>query len=59
MDPLACLERLQRSIADKDYSDAVAALNEYYQWRLKGGFQPLNGDAVANTLAYCLADALG
>lgn len=59
MDPQACLTRLCDSILNRDWSDAVAALNEYYQWRVKGGFQPAGGDAAADSYASILADKLG
>lgn len=58
MDPLACLKRLQHAIDSAQYAEAVAALNDYYQWRVRGGFEPPSGDTLANTLANRLADSL-
>jgi hypothetical protein len=67
MDPLATLRRLRDSIDARDYTDAVGALNEYYQWRLKGGFEPTvtwetrhntKGDRYADALAIRLQDLM-
>lgn len=66
MDPLACLLRLDQAITDKDLSDAKQALDDYRQWRAKGGFEPEHcepqncapgrGDAVMQLLAEKLAE---
>ncbi len=40
MDPLAALRRMLNSINNGDYSDALQAMNDYYQWRVKRGFEP-------------------
>ncbi len=58
MDPNATLKRLAAAIDSRDFADAVSALNDYYQWRVKGGFEPGTGDARADLLANRLADAL-
>ena len=58
MDPKACLNQIGIDIDLYNYSEAVAGLNNYYRWRLKGGFEPLNGDNVADMLANRLADLL-
>lgn len=66
MDPLACLRRIAAAIQSKDYCEAVAALNDYYRWRLRGGYEPSvdvdgskqAGDAYADSMANTFADAL-
>lgn len=58
MDPEATLKLCERAIAACDYATAVEALNNYYQWRLKGGAGPFQGDARADNLANHLADRL-
>lgn len=58
MDPQATLKRLADAIAAQHWSDAVLAVNDYWLWRIKGGFQPSGGDARAELLASRLADAL-
>lgn len=58
MDPQATLKRLQAAIETRDYAEAVAALNDYYQWRVKGGAATVGADAQADYLANRLADAL-
>lgn len=58
MDPQATLALLVRAIDLREYAETVVALNDYYQWRAKGGAQPLNGDAIADRCANQLADLL-
>lgn len=58
MDPQATINNLRAAIACGDYSEAVAALANYYEWRLAGGFEPLNGDRHVSVLASNLSDAL-
>lgn len=58
MDPLATLKRLKAAIDERNYAEAVAALNDYYQWRVKGGYEPLMGDMEADRMANILADML-
>lgn len=70
MDPEACVARLDGAITDQEWPEAVQALDAYYQWRLKGGFEPEvrgirnsngvqgRGDTVVSHLAAALADAL-
>ena len=65
MDPNAALRRLRDAIDAQDWTDAVGALNDYYQWRLKGGFHGLSidrleetGDQCADRLANELQDRL-
>lgn len=40
MDPTATLLALRAAITELDLSAAVHALNDYYRWRLQGGFEP-------------------
>lgn len=65
MDPQACLDRLASAVADLSYGEAVSALNDYYRWRVRGGFEPqwvgtrgVAGDIVADELANKLANAV-
>ncbi len=58
MDPTTTLSRLSDCIATQDFSGAVDALQDYYSWRLSGGFEPAGGDARAAILAARLAEAL-
>jgi len=62
MDPLATLLRLQISTDANDWVAAIGALNDYYQWRLKGGFEPrwatFRGDTYADTWANKLMDRM-
>lgn len=58
MDPKACLERLADAIDGADWSEAVAALNDYYRWRVSGGFEPAGGDVLADREANRLADQI-
>jgi hypothetical protein len=62
MDPEACLLRLTIAIDTGNFAEAVAALNDYYQWRVKGGFEPkvreVRGDVFADNMANKLADKL-
>jgi hypothetical protein len=58
MDPEATLQTLSHAVKARKYGEAVTALNNYYRWRILGGFQPMNGDTRADGLANELADAL-
>lgn len=58
MDPAATLERLRKAVMNGDHAEAVAALNDYYRWRVKGGAEPPQGDMRADGLANQLADLL-
>lgn len=58
MDPVATLALLKRAVDMGDYAEAVDALTDYYQWRVKGGAEPPSGDSVADMLANRLADKL-
>jgi len=64
MDPLQTLLDWAEALGYPDFSKAAALLNCYYQWRLKGGFEPRTltdklGDVVANDLGNQLAGARG
>lgn len=58
MDPQATLVVLEFCVNTGEWAAAVEALNRYYQWRVKGGFEPPGGDARADKLANRLADRL-
>jgi len=62
MDPESTLCELEDCIDDNDFPGAVQRLAAYYQWRLSGGFEPIEGsrrgDMVAERLAAKLADKL-
>jgi hypothetical protein len=66
MDPIKCLENVAACLTFEalDLSGAVVGLNEYYQWRVKGGLKPhligrgLSGDEFADQLATKLAEML-
>lgn len=67
MNPTAVLERLLKAVDEDNYHDAVDALNTYYQWRLKGGYEPklpflakgrMDGDEFANQAGQQLATNL-
>lgn len=55
MDPKACLLRLQQALSDHNHVEAVAALNDYYQWRVRGGFEPA-ADAALDARGDLFAD---
>jgi hypothetical protein len=59
MDPKAVLARLERAIREADAGTGIAALNDYYQWRLKGGAAMIpQGDTLFDTRANQLIDAI-
>ena len=63
MDPLATLLRLQMAVDAKGWVDAIGALNDYYQWRVKGGAEPrwgstFKGDTYADKWANKLMDRM-
>jgi hypothetical protein len=62
MDPVATLQMLDDSVDSGLWHQAVEALDAYYQWRLKGGFEPVmdgtRGDLFASNRADELAEQL-
>lgn len=65
MDPETCLNRIAADIATEEFASAVEGLNNYYRYRLAGGFEPefdtplrLSGDVYADQLATQLVDQL-
>lgn len=62
MDPQATLKLALDSILYGNVDDAHEALQNYWQWRQKGGFEPdvsleLKGDALAEALQRCMHGA--
>jgi len=57
LDPAACLQRATDALIDRDLAEADLALQDYFTWRRRGGFQPPNGDARAAEIEKCLAEA--
>jgi hypothetical protein len=55
MDPQATINEIENAIRNADIGRAVELVGVYYQWRLKGGFEPRNGDARVATLVARLA----
>lgn len=58
MDPEATLQALERAIQSAQFGVAVEALNNYYRWRVGGGFMPSKGDERADGLSNLLCDAM-
>lgn len=58
MDPFACLDSAQLAFDDDDYTQALGLLADYFEWRLKGGFQPDGGDEKALKLQRLTCDTL-
>lgn len=57
MDPQACLDRAALAISTGDMGEAQEALQDYRNWRERGGFEPeycgtrgLSGDVYAREL---------
>lgn len=50
MDPQACLDRAWCAILIGDLDEARDALDDYYNWRRMGGFEPPSGDALARQI---------
>lgn len=50
MDPEATLKRVVELLRDGDPKGAAEALDDYFRWREKGGFQPKRGDVRAARL---------
>jgi len=58
MDPNATLEAIASAISNKEHGNAVTLLDVYWQWRIRGGFEPSGGDKSAGSLSHSLADRL-
>lgn len=55
MDPKACLELLEQALNAQELDEARCFLEAYQGWRARGGFEPTDGDRLANRCAYRLA----
>lgn len=58
MDPKACLERALEHVQDEEYSEALYALGDYFDWRLGGGCEPRGGDKRAMAMQRKIAEVL-
>jgi len=59
MDPLACLKSALEALHNGEPAECIAHLFDYYQWRLKNGFEPvLNGRAGDMVAADLVSQAL-
>jgi len=58
MDPIALIAELQHLIESGQYGQAVFGIGAYYQWRLKGGNEPTNGDKAVDLITTVLADKI-
>ncbi len=58
MDPVACLAEAKVFYDDDEFSQALARLADYFEWRLKGGFQPPRGDIKALALQNLICDCM-
>lgn len=55
MDPVACLRLALEHFEDECYDEAMYSLEDYFAWRLKGGFEPTGGDERALYLQAAIA----
>lgn len=58
MDPVAALAEAGDLIEDGDWAEALDRLAGYFEWRLKGGFQPPRGDERALALQRKICDSI-
>jgi hypothetical protein len=58
MDPIATLMSVERNITAGTYRVALDYLLAYYQWRVRGGLEPTDGDAIAERFAHQIQDGL-
>ncbi len=58
VDPEATLLRAETSLTQLEFSVTVQALNEYFRWRRKGGYEPCDGDHRSECVADALEDCL-
>lgn len=47
MDPMACLREAQQSLNPGERENCADRLEDYFRWRMAGGFQPIDGDETA------------
>ncbi len=50
MDPVQCLADASEWIEKREYHEARNCLEDYNEWRRKGGFEPPGGDVLAARL---------
>ena len=48
MDPQATLQRMADAIAESDIEALGDAYDDYAEWRRKDGYEPPNGDLIAD-----------
>lgn len=58
VDPEATLQKAESSLGQLQFDVTVKALNEYWQWRRQGGYEPCNGDHRSDCVAESLEDCL-
>lgn len=56
MDPKAALDSAERALKRKDYYTAGEYLDNYWEWRRRGGFEPKGGDKRASKLGEKLSE---
>jgi len=58
MDPQAALDLAGHALISRDTLRAAEHLLAYYQWRVRGGHQPPNGDVRAEMMSAQLLDQM-
>lgn len=52
MDPSATLRNAQDLLDSGEYLAARSALQDYWEWRRRGGYEPPLGDATAKVIGH-------
>lgn len=58
MDPEETLNKTETLIREGAYQDAKEMLENYFEWRRSGGFEPKDGDARASKIAKCTLEEI-
>jgi len=57
MDPEAALARAEQALRDENIDEVISALEDYWSWREKGGYEPEGGDSRARAIGNRLHSA--
>lgn len=58
MDPKKTLQFAKENLESSHLAEAIANIFDYLYWRIRGGFEPLGGDALSADLGAQILEAI-